>query len=422
MTGTLVYERDGATRWRIEPRAVQARTRRALRLERPRGVVIPPRAMNKRITVLGGGMVGGFIARELARDGRFAVTLVDRDREALERSSKRHRMETREADLSNPEAVRALAATADLVVGAVPGFMGYKTVEAALEVGRNVVDISFFPEDPSGLDALARGQNLLAVVDCGVMPGLGGMLGVHMARRLDRADRLEIMVGGLPVERRWPTEYKAPFSPIDVIEEYVRPARFRQQGRVVTRPALSDPELVDLPGVGTLEAFNTDGLRTLLSTLDVPDMRERTLRWPGHIEKMRMLRELGFFSDAPVETRGGPVRPIDLTSRLLFKEWKLEPGTPELTVMRVEVGGERAGRAVTLRCDLLDRTDPVTGDSSMARTTGWPAVIAAQLFFEGALPWMGVLPAERLAENDVVFAAMRDRLASFGVALRFSEA
>ena len=377
--------------------------------------------MSKRIVVLGGGMVGGFIARELARDGRFAVTLADRDAEALARSSSRQPMEARVADLSRPEVVRALSLEADLVVGAVPGFMGYRALEAALSAGRNVVDISFFPEDPMGLDAYAQEKGLLAVVDCGVMPGLGGMLGLHMARSLDRAERLLILVGGLPVERRWPTEYKAPFSPIDVIEEYVRPARYRQNGAIVTRPALSEPELIDLPGVGTVESFNTDGLRTLLSTMDLPDMREKTLRWPGHIEKMRALRELGFFSHEPVETASGAVRPIDVTAKLLFKEWKLEQGTRELTVMRTEVEGVRDGARVTLRCDLLDHTDPVTGDSSMARTTGWPAVIAAQLFFENALPWKGVLPAERLAERAEVFTAMRDRLGAFGVGLKFSE-
>ena len=89
--------------------------------------------------------------------------------------------------------------------------------------------------------------------------------------------------------------------------------------------------------------------------------------------------------------------------------------------MRTEVEGLRGGARVTLRCDLFDRTDPVTGDSSMARTTGWPAVIAAQLLADGALPWKGVLPAERLAEDTAVFDTMRARLADFGVKLRFSE-
>ncbi len=375
--------------------------------------------MTKSIVVLGGGMVGGFIARELARDERFRVTLCDRDRAALERSAARRSMETREADLSRPEVIRGLIASADLVVGAVPGHFGYQTAEAVLSAGKDLVDISFFPEDPFGLDALARENKRLAVVDCGVMPGLGGMLGVDLARLFERPDRLTILVGGLPLERRWPTEYKAPFSPSDVIEEYVRPARYREQGKLVVLPALSEPELIDFPGIGTLEAFNTDGLRTILRTLDLPNMREKTLRYPGHIEKMRMLRELGFFDDRPRMIRGQEVRPLDVTASLLFAEWKLEPGMPELTVMRVEVEGERGGKTLVERCDLLDRTDPATGDSSMARTTGYPAVIAATLFLEGRIDRKGIIPAETLASDAALFGSIRERLDGFGVKLRF---
>src|SRR5690606_28022112 len=110
------------------------------------------------------------------------------------------------------------------------------------------------------------------------------------AKQLEVRERLSIMVGGLPVERSWPWEYRAPFSPSDVIEEYLRPARLRIAGRTVEREALSEIELVDLPGVGTLEAFNTDGLRSLLETLDFEDMVEKTLRYPGYAEKMRVLR------------------------------------------------------------------------------------------------------------------------------------
>jgi lysine 6-dehydrogenase len=376
--------------------------------------------MPKSIVVLGGGMVGGFIARTLAEDSRFAVTLCDRDRAALEHSKARSPMTATEADLADPDAIRKLVATADLVVGAVPGFMGYRTLQTLLEAGKNVVDISFFPEDPFSLDEIAKHHGVLAVVDCGVMPGLGGMIAVDTVSRFDEAERLLILVGGLPVERKWPTEYKAPFSPIDVIEEYVRPARYRMDGRIVVRPALSEPELVDIPGVGTLEAFNTDGLRTLLRTLHLPDMREKTLRYPGHIEKMRMLRELGFFDETPRNLPGGTVRPVDLTAQLLFAEWKLHPGTQELTALRIEVEGMRGGRRVVERTDLLDRTDSATGDSSMARTTGLPAVVAATLFLEGRIPERGIVASELLGKEPARFAEIRERLGRRGVVLRTS--
>ncbi len=373
----------------------------------------------KRIAVLGGGMVGGFMARELARAGGFAVVLHDRDPHALARSARAAGIEVKETDLARREAVAKAAAEADLVVGAVPGHLGFETARTVIEAGRNLVDISFFPEDAYALDAAARARGVTAVVDCGVMPGLGGMLGLRMAAELDRADRVTILVGGLPVERRWPMEYKAPFSPIDVIEEYVRPARFRLNGETVTRPALSDPELVDFPGIGTLEAFNTDGLRTLLTTCDVPELREKTLRYPGHVEKMRMLRDLGFFSEEPLDTEDAKVRPIAVTAQLLFGAWRLEPGMPELTVMRVEAEGLEGGRRVIRRADLIDRTDTGTGDTSMARTTGLPAVIVARRMAEGAALPAGIVPAELIARDRPMFDGLISDLARRGVRISF---
>src|SRR5207244_3412258 len=109
-----------------------------------------------------------------------------------------------------------------------------------------------------------------------------------------------------------PYQYKAPFAPLDVVEEYTRPARMVENGQQVTRPALSETELIDFEPVGTLEAFNTDGLRSLLTTIDAPNMKEKTLRWPGHAELMRVLRETGYFDKREITLRDGQrVRPLD---------------------------------------------------------------------------------------------------------------
>src|SRR5690606_17875129 len=152
------------------------------------------------------------------------------------------------------------------VVGAVPGFMGFGVAQAVVQAGKNMVDISFFPEDPFLLDEEARREQVTLVTDCGVAPGMGNiLLGYHNKQM--KVLRYECLVGGLPVARTWPWEYKAVFSPIDVIEEYVRPARYVQNGAIVVREALSDPELIDFEGIGTLESWNSDGLRTLIQTM-----------------------------------------------------------------------------------------------------------------------------------------------------------
>ena len=374
------------------------------------------------IAVLGGGLVGGFIAETLAADTSLAVTLYDHDAATLKRRALHNALKTRDVDLSSPRQVQQAVDDADLVIGALPGHLGYSALEAVLHAGKNTVDISFFPEDPYALAPLAEQKELTAVVDCGVMPGLGGLLAVHYAAQLAHCERVTIMVGGLPAERRLPLEYKAPFSPIDVIEEYTRPARLVENCKVVTRPALSDLEPVDLPGVGTLEAFNTDGLRTLLKNLSAPYMREKTLRYPGHAEKMRLLGQLGFFDSEPLLIDGQKVRPLDLSAALLIRQWKLEPGEQELTVMRVDVEGvDDSGMRVLQRADLLDRTDPATGALSMARTTGLPAVLAAKMLLAGQLPARGILPAELLGADDALCDILLDGLAEAGVDIKFEK-
>lgn len=370
-----------------------------------------------KILVLGAGMVGSVIAADLAADRGTKVTVADCSRGALARARERARgrITCVEADGSDARSVRTLAEKADFVVGALPGRLGFRCLESVIQAGRSGVDISFMPEDFLELAPLARRRGVTVVADCGVAPGMSNMLAAWGAARLTRPSRLLIMVGGLPRERRWPFEYKAPFSPADVIEEYVRPARVVRGGRVVVREALSEPELVAMPGVGTVESFLTDGLRSLAHTLRIPEMEERTLRYPGHIHLMRVFRELGLFSETPVDVGGVPVVPLHLTSKLLFPRWTYQPDEHDLTVMRVEVEGLLRRKPTRLAWDLHDVQDPATGFSSMARTTGFPAAAVLRLVRRRRIRRRGVLAPEHVAtEPGVLDAVLRD-LAARGV-------
>lgn len=365
----------------------------------------------KKIIVLGAGLVGKVMATDLAKE--YDVSCADRSADALAGAAAAG-LQTVQLDFSNKEALQKRIAPYDLVVGAVPGFLGFETARAVIEAGKNMVDISFFPEDPFQLDALAKQNNVTIVTDCGVAPGMGNIiLGYHNQRMI--IDRYECLVGGLPEVRDWPLEYKAVFSPIDVIEEYTRPARYVQHGALVVREALSDPELVDFPGVGTLESWNSDGLRSLIRTMpNIPNMIEKTLRYPGTIEYLRVLRELGFFSYNPVTVNGQPVRPIDVTASLLFPRWKLKPGEREFTVMRIVIAGTEEDRSQTYQYDLLDRTD-AGGTLSMARTTGFTCTAAANLVLNGAFRRPGINPPEFLGEQEAHFRFVLDYLAARGV-------
>lgn len=353
--------------------------------------------------VLGAGMVGSVIAEDLAESG-FQVTIADRSASALGRIAERSNgtIAIREVDCSDQEILTSLVSEADVVFGALPSWLGLDALQTVIKAGKPYCDISFMAEDPRKWDDLAKEHGVTCIVDFGVAPGMSHLLCAHAVHLLDSCDRLDIVVGGLPIERSWPWEYKAPFSPRDVIEEYIRPARLVEHGQIVTREALSEGVLMDLPGVGTLEACNSDGLRTLCDTLNVPFMKERTLRYPGHIELMKVLRAGGFFANNSIEVGGQQIRPIDLTAKILIDGWKYEQGEADLTVMRVEAEGTLGEERVQLFWDLLDYYDADKDQSSMARTTAFPAAAMGRMLADKTIDIPGVHPPETFGNNETV--------------------
>lgn len=370
-----------------------------------------------RVLVLGSGMVGSVVAADMAATPGMDVIVVDASKESLARARRRCAGRARmvQGDASTRTRVTALVRRhrADMVLGALPSRFGFGAMQGVIDARVPYVDISFMPEDFLELDAAARRAGVPVVADMGVAPGMSNMLAGWAAKAIDQCELIEILVGGLPRARAWPWQYKAPFSHHDVIEEYLRTSRVVEHGRVVEKEALSEPELVQIPGVGTLEAFNTDGLRSLVRTLKVPTMREKTMRYPGHAELMRTLRHLGLFSSEPVRVKGAMVRPLDMLATLLFPHWTYEEGEPDLTVMTVRASGTHGGRPVRMAWTLHDEMDPVSGFSSMSRTTGFPATAVARLVAAGRLRKPGVHAPERLGQMpgvlDTVLADMRSR-------------
>ncbi|MDX2432447.1 MAG: saccharopine dehydrogenase C-terminal domain-containing protein [Bacteroides sp.] len=370
-----------------------------------------------KILVLGAGLVGKAIAIDLKKSGH-QVTSVDLDSTVLEDLSKNYGVSGVQADFTGDE-LSGLLKEADLVMGATPGAFGFGVMERVIKAGKNMVDISFCPEDFMLLDSLAKERGVRVVADMGVAPGMcNAILGYHNARM--KVASYRCLVGGLPFEREWPLEYKSSWSPMDCIEEYVRPARFREKGENVTRPALSDLETVVFEGIGALEAWNSDGLRSLLDSFpDIPNMVEKTLRYPGTVEFLKVLRELGYFNTEAVEVKGTMVRPVDLTAALLFPRFKLAKGEGEFTVMKIEIEGKEDGRMKHYSYDLYDEYKEETDTLSMARTTGYTATGVAGLILDGFLTAPGVIPPEKAAVDEAAFRYLMDHLQKRGVSYQF---
>ena len=350
----------------------------------------------KKIVVLGCGLVGRVMAEDLSKNHQ--VCSVDISKENLEKLESSDVIKLCK-DVSDISVLNEVIRDCDLVVGALPGFMGYETMKRVIKAKKNIVDISFYPEDPFGLDKLAKENNVIAVMDCGVAPGMGNIIFSHHDKTMKITD-YECLVGGLPKKREWPFEYQAVFSPIDVIEEYVRPARYVQNKSLIVKEALSDTELVEFEEIGTLESWNSDGLRTLIQTMNhVPNMIEKTLRYPGCVEYLKVLRECGYFSYDEIEINGNKIRPIDLTAKLLFPKWQMKEGDEDFTIMRIKISGKEADKEVLYTYTLLDRYKNNT--ISMARTTGFTCTSVANLILENKYNKVGISPPEFLGDHFV---------------------
>ncbi len=359
------------------------------------------------IALLGAGLVGKAIARDLALNQEYNLTVYDINSNNLKPLSDLG-ITTQKTNLANSTRFQEAIQDHDLIVGALPGFMGFETVKRAINAGKDIVDISFFAEDPFILHDKATEKDVRVIIDAGVAPGLSNILLGFADSQLDLTKSFSCYVGGLPKERFLPFEYIAPFSPIDVIEEYIRPARLIENGQIVVKPALSESEFLAFEKIGTLEAFNTDGLRTLLHTMNhIPNMKEKTLRYPGHIDKIKFLKQIGLFNEKEINLKDMKIKPLDVISSLLVEHWKMDQKDQDLTVMQVEVEGEQENNSMKYSFYLYDEYDRQNNILSMARTTGYTASIIVKLLIEERIEQeKGLVPPEFLGKNEAIFEYM----------------
>jgi len=316
-----------------------------------------------RVLILGAGNIGTVVAYDLAKD--FEVTVVDVSDSAL--STVKGFAEPLKFDVTQREKLQELMRRYELVIDTLPGKFGLYILKSAINAGRDIVDVSFMPENPLELQA-----DITAVVDAGFAPGLSNILLGHIYKELGELEKALIRVGGLPQDPEPPLYYTSTWSPEDLLEEYTRKARIVKDGKIVEIDPLSQIGKAHLAGY-VFEEFPSDGLRTLLYTIKAKNMEERTLRWPGHLEKIKVLKELGFF--AP-ENR-------DLTLKILLSLMKEGPDFCIMEVYGKNENGE-------MRYLMLDEASDF---SSMARVTGYTAAAISRLVLDGKLQ-LGIIAPE----------------------------
>jgi lysine 6-dehydrogenase len=375
-----------------------------------------------RLGVIGAGIQGNAIVDEFVRhSGAVQIGVLDRDRERLRRLASRYpdrRVVADALDASDLGRVVRWMRDYDAVVSAVPYRYNELLARAALLSGTHFTDLggnNEVVEAELAVDAEARAQGVTLIPDLGLAPGMVALLAADLARSVEGPREVEIRVGGLPVEPEWPLNYRLFFSVSGLINEYVEPCRVIRGGNVVTVPALSELEALEFDHFGTLEAFQTSGgASTLVTTLlgEVDQLDYKTIRYPGHNEQIRLLRDLGFFSQSAVRLGDTAVAPRDLTELLI--QQRLSEVVPDVVLVRITVRGTVQGQRVTRVEELVEYADPARGLSAMACCTAIPAAIVTEMLARGEISERGARPQETC----VPVPLFRQRLAERGLTVR----
>ena len=374
--------------------------------------------------VLGTGLIGAMMARELAKAAAItSVLAVDASADSVNRCIAEAggdvpagKLKGLTADLGAHDALGKLLADADLAVGALPHSLSMAATHAAIAGRCHLIDLvgSAFREK-AALDQQARSAGVLIVPGLGVAPGLANVLCARGVELLDDTDRAEILCGGIPRHPLPPLWYQVVFRLESVFGLFTRPASAVVDGKYVTLPPLSGLEVCRFPEpVGECEAVITDA-HSVAYTLAgrIKTLYEKTVRYRGHWQKMQTLAELGYFADTPIDVNGQSVSPRRFSMALLGPQMK-GASNEDITVLRVTVTGTADGRPVRHEWEMVDLYDRKRSMPSMTKTTGFPVVIFARWLAEGSVPERGVLAPEQLLATHR-FDAFLSELAACGV-------
>jgi len=368
-----------------------------------------------KILIIGCGYIGSVLAKHLSEKIPSAEIIIsDENIETIENvvsSINKNNVNCLKLDFSDYDRLVGVARNFDVVIGLAPGRLGYKAMSAAIEASVDMVDLSYMPEDPLTVNEDALKMGITIIPDCGVAPGLSNILIGRAVSILDEVRNVHILVGGLPQTHIPPLNYKITWSVEDLIEEYVRKAKIVKDGKTIEVEALDGLEEIEFPGLGRVEAFYTDGVRTLHHTVKgVDSMWERTLRYPDHAEKIKLLRDLGFFDEKPIEG----ISPRTITTKLLERKLSM-PEVRDLLAMRVEVGGMKAGVETCYIYRVLDYFDEKMSVTAMGRTTAYTASVVTLLLVENVIKEKGVVAPERLGMDRNIFNRILTELEKDGV-------
>ncbi len=345
-----------------------------------------------RILSLGAGLVGSYICDELGKSGH-SVTAVALNHDSIPiLDTVRGSLSFEIQDTDVFEFLETVShEDYDLILNLLPGRIGDSIREQLIQSGSAICDLAFSENSPERFAKLAVATGASMIHDCGIAPGVSNMVATTEQVGSEPLKSIRIRVGGNPVQKDENWSYCAPFSPTDVIEEYTRPAIIRVNGKAQSLPAMTGKHLLLTSNHGEMEAFLTDGLRSLLTNpnLTAENMSEYTIRWPGHISKYQELMDGGELDEEKlVEEWAWSLEREEFT----YLDITSTTSSDEISHWEIDIPGINIGEG---------RFWP-----SMAYATGIPFIVACEALLTGDIEGVQS-PDEYIKDLDEIFKRLK---------------
>lgn len=381
-----------------------------------------------RVVVLGTGLVGTAIVHELSNnmgtkiDEVIAVDAFEGNLTKCLNAIHNPKVSGKVASIGEHEKLVNILQEADIAIACLPHSLSLLAVEAAIEAKCHLVDLvgSKYVEKMK-LDEKAKEAGVTIVPGCGVAPGIVSFLAARGAELLDEADEAVMLCGGLPKHPLPPLWYQIVFRLESVMGLYTRKPLAAENGQVVELTPFSGKEIITFPNpVGVCEAIYSDAHSVAYTLKDkVKRIYEKTLRYEGHFEKMKVLNELGFLSEEPVKVENQLVSPKDLTMAVLEPTLKGK-SNEDITVLRTIVEGTKNNKKTRFTWEMIDLYDNERNITSMAKTTGFPAIVMTEFLAEGRIDKLGVVAPEEIVIGDLFDPFMLE-LQNRGINITFKQ-
>jgi lysine 6-dehydrogenase len=320
----------------------------------------------------------------------------------------------KEIDVNNQIKVKKLFSENDIVISAIPYKYNLDLTKIALSKKTHLLDLggnNTIVHNQKKLSNKAKEKKISIIPDCGLAPGITSTITRDIVNEMSNIKFVKIRVGGLPIKPKPPLNYQIVFSPNGLINEYVEDSIILKNKEIIKKKSMTKIEKIIFPKpFGEMEAFLTSGGSSTLPYTyrnKIEYLDYKTIRYPGHCEKFKILLEIILGDEKPVKIKNIQLYPREIL--IEFLKQNLPINKKDVVLIKVFSQGKKNGKKFNLTYSLIDYYNEKENLTAMMRTTGFPISIISQMIERNIITKRGVYCPEEIVPCEEFFIELAKR-------------